>query len=459
MKTTAMESIPPATASADPVGPTSSNVHSNAYKQVTALKEVSNSYVWYVVTLLTVVNVFNYMDRMALSVLLPFIKADLQLSDGQLGLLVGFAFSLFYAICGIPLARWGDRAVRAHIIALAIAVWSVMTALSGAAKSFWHLFAARIGVGIGEAGCLPPAQSIICDYVPLASRPGVFAIHNFGSNAGMMIGMALAGWLGETVGWRWTFVVLGLPGVALAILVRLTLREPIRGSLDSIKVDTDVLPFGKTLHVLWSRKTYRCIILLYVTNGFVQYGLHQWWPSFYTRTFGLSSSSVGAYLGIAFGVGAGVGLLIGGVLANRAAHRDIKLPLMLGSGATVLAIPTALGTLFASSTSISILLVGVTALWWNIATGAVVATVTSIVDSRMRATAGAITILFAAVLGFGLGPLSVGVLSDLLAPAFGGKALRYAMLLPIALLPLLAFFFYLAARSLAGDLRAAGSTV
>jgi predicted MFS family arabinose efflux permease len=428
-------------------------------KKCAAVREPSNSYVWYVVGLLAVVNAFNYVDRMALSVLLPFIKEDLQLSDGELGLLVGFAFSLFYAICGVPLARWGDRAVRVYIIALAIAVWSVMTVLSGAAKNFWHLFAARIGVGIGEAGCSPPAQSLICDYVPLARRPGAFAIQNFGGITGMMIGMALAGWLGETIGWRWTFVVLGLPGLALAIVVRLTLREPVRGSLDFIKVETNALPIGETLCVLWSRTTYRCIVLLYVVNGFVQYGLHQWWPSFYIRTFGLSPSSVGAYLGTAIGVGGGIGLLIGGVLANKAANRDVKLPMMLGCIATVLAIPSAWGTLFASSASISILLVATSALCWNISTGAVVTALTSIVDARMRGTAAAITVLFAAVLGFGFGPFCVGVLSDLLTPALGVEALRYALLLPIALLPLLALLFYIAARSLTEDMRAAGSRV
>lgn len=421
-------------------------------EQHSVVKELSSSYVWYVIVLLTVVNVFNYMDRMALSVLLPYIKADLELSDGQLGLLVGFAFSLFYAICGIPLARWSDRAVRRNIIALAVAVWSIMTALSGAAKNFWHLFAARIGVGAGEAGCLPPAQSIICDYVPLQRRPAVFAIHNFGIYTGMMLGMTMAGWLGEIIGWRWTFVVLGLPGIALAIIVRWTLREPVRGTLDAVKSNTEILPFGQTLGVLWGRKTYRLTIYLYVVNGFIQYGLHQWWPSFYSRTFGLGLSSVGAYLGIAVAVGAGAGLLIGGVLANKLAQRDIRIPLMLGSVATAFAIPTALGTLFVPSTLISVVLVALTALCWNIATGAVVTTVTSIVESRMRATAGAITILFAAVLGFGPGPLCVGILSDVLTPSLGVDALRYALLLPIGLLPLLAFLFYRTSQALRDDL-------
>lgn len=413
----------------------------------------SPQYVWYVVGLLTLVNVFNLMDRMALSVLLPFIKADMALSDGQLGLLVGFAFSLFYAICGIPLARWSDRTVRVNVIVLAIAVWSLMTALSGAAKNFWYLFAARIGVGVGEAGCMPPAQSIICDYVPLERRPGAFAVLNFGSSAGMMLGMGLAGWLGETIGWRWTFFALGVPGIALALIVRLTLREPVRGFFDAAGTDTTILPLGQTLRVLWRRKTYRLMILLYVINGFIQYGLYQWWPSFYTRSFELDPSSLGASLGVAIAAGTASGLLIGGALANKVAARDVRLPLMLGSVASVLAIPAALGTLFAPAASTALVLVALTLLCWNIAVGAVMTTVTSVVESRMRATAAAIVMLFAAVLGFGLGPLCVGLLSDSLTPSLGAEALRYALLLPVALLPLLAFLFYNAAQALPNDLR------
>lgn len=418
----------------------------------------SARYIGYVIALLTVVNVFNYMDRMALAVLLPFIKTDLELSDGQLGLLVGFAFSLFYAVCGIPIARFADRGVRRNIIAVALTVWSAMTALSGVAQNFWHLFAARIGVGAGEAGCLPPAQSMLCDYVPLKRRSGVFAVHNFGIIAGLMLGMALAGWLGETIGWRWAFVALGLPGIALAIIIRFTLREPIRGGLDAVKNGEGTrLPLGRTLAILWQCKTYRLLTLLYALNGFMQYGLHQWWPSFYTRTFGLTPAAAGVKLGLAIGVGAGIGLLLGGLLANPMAQRDTRLPLMMGVAASVLAAPTALGTLWLPSAGGSIGLVSLTALLWNVSTGAVVAAATSVVSPQMRATAGAIHILCAAVLGFGLGPLCVGLLSDLLMPSLGVQSLRYALLLPICLLPVMALVFYASAQALPKDLKAAAS--
>jgi predicted MFS family arabinose efflux permease len=411
--------------------------------------------VWYVVFLLTVVNVVNYMDRMALAVLAPAIKRDLGLSDSQLGLLVGLAFSLFYAVCGVPIARWADRGVRRNIIALALATWSAMTALSGAAQNFWHLFLARLGVGAGEAGCLPPAWSILCDHVPLKRRPTIFAIHGAGLYAGIMVGMVLAGWLGQIIGWRWTFVVLGLPGLALALVVWLTLREPVRGALDG-NSNTEAMPLGRTLVALWNVPTYRALIALYVLNGFVQYGLHQWWPSFYARVFDLSLGSVGAYLGMAVGAGSGIGILLGGFIASKVVERDIRRPLLIGVVATALAMPACLGSLFATSQSVSMACVWLTSILWGVSNGPVAAALNSVVAPRMRATASSLTVVFAAVLGFGFGPFCVGLLSDLLAPSFGTQSLRYAMLAPVCTIPLMVVALYAIATRLPRDLEALG---
>lgn len=428
-------------------------VTADSVRSPSTCMEHSPRYVWYVIVLLTVVNVFSYMDRMALSVLAPSIKAELRLSDSQLGLLTGLAFSLFYALCGIPIARWADRGIRKDIITFALTTWSVMTALGGAAHGFWHLFASRVGIGAGESGCLPAAQSMICDYVPLTRRSGVFAIHNFGSYAGVMTGMVLAGWLGEILGWRWTFFVLGLPGIALALLVKLTLREPTRGYFDAVK-EKSTLPFAATIALLWRCRTYRLLTLLYALNGFIQTGLNQWWPSFYTRVFGLSLSSAGVYLGMAIGIGSGIGLLIGGLLANRAAQRDVRLPLIIGAVATLVAAPVALASLFAPTSSSSILLVALTGLCWSASNGPIVATVNSVVTSRMRATASSITVFSASVLGFSLGPFCVGALSDWLMPSLGVESLRYAFLVPVCLLPVMALVLYAAARALPQDLQA-----
>lgn len=416
-------------------------------------RNYSDRYVWYVVVVLTMVNVANYMDRMALSVLLPVIKTDLQLSDGQLGLLVGFAFAIFYAACCIPIARWADSGVRRNIIALALTTWSLMTVLSGAAQTFWQLFLCRIGVGAGEAGCVPPAQSLICDYAPAERRFGLFAVHNFGATVGMMLGMALAGWWAELIGWRWTFVALGVPGIALAVLVWFTIIEPERGRLEGTRVAPESISLGQTIRLLWSCKVYRLLVLFLVVNGFVQMGLNQWLPSYYSRIFGLSISSVGLYLGAALGISAGAGGLLGGLLANRVAKRDERLPMLISAGATFAGIPAAFASLLVSSASMSILLMAATSLLWNISNGPVIGSVYNVTDPQMRATAGAITIFFTSVFGFGLGPYFVGYMSEVFSDRLGAEGLRYALIAGVVLSPIMGITLLGIARSMFANAR------
>jgi predicted MFS family arabinose efflux permease len=409
-------------------------------------------YVWYVVLLLAVVNVFNSMDRMALSVLAPYIKADLHLTDAQIGLLTGFAFAVFYAVCGVPIARWADRGVRRDIIALALGTWSLMTVLTGAAQNFWQLFVMRVGVGAGEAGGLAPALSLLCDYVPLKRRSGIFALHSIGLIAGIMLGLALGGWLGEVIGWRWTFVVLGVPGTLLALVVKLTLREPERGYFDGVKNAEPAPSFRRTVGILWGSPIYRLLMLVSVTNGFTQYGLNQWWPSFYSRVFGISTAYVGVYLGIALAVGSGVGVLIGGFLSDKFARRDVRLPLLIGAAAVLVAFPVSLASVIVESASVSLILVAFTGLLWSVLTSPLAVAVYSMALPAMRATAGAVMIFFTSVLGLGLGPFCVGVVSDLLTTMFGSEALRYALLVPISLFPVTIVGTYRAAMALPREL-------
>lgn len=421
------------------------------------MKDLSSRQGWYPIGLLMIVYACNLMDRMALAVLAPLIKADLALSDAQLGLLTGFAFSVCYAVAGIPIARWADRGIRKHIVMCSLLVWSGMTALCGAAQNLMHLFFARAGVGIGEAGSSPATQSIICDSVPFERRAGVFAVYNFGGLFGAMIGFFVASRLGEYVGWRWTFLILGIPGVLLALIVKFTLREPLRGALDAHQTNSERLSLGATLAQLWRCKTYRWLTLVYVTTGFAQYGLNQWWPSFYVRSFGLSMSSAGTYLGVAFGLGPAIGTLLGVVLAKMAVRREVRWPIVVGAGTTALALPAAMAALFVPSVMVSIVLVTLAMVFWSISNGPIIAAVTSVVSSSMRATAASITIFCTSVLGFGLGPFAVGLLSDGLTPALGDQALRYALLLPVFLIPVMALAAYAASRKLPHDLQAAGT--
>lgn len=413
-----------------------------------------SGYTWYVVGLLAVVSVFSYVDRMALAALAPLIQREMSLSDSQLGLLTGLAFSLFYAVAGIPIARWADRGVRRNVLTVALTTWSVMTALSGAAMNFWHLFLARVGIGAGEAGCLPPAQSMICDYVPVRRRASVFAVHNIGNYVGMLLGLMFAGWLGDLIGWRMTFLVLGLPGIALAIVLRLTLREPKRGAYDPVPAVTEARPsFAEVITTLRGCRPYRLVILFCVLNGFVQYGLIQWWPSYYNRTSDLGMATIGFYLGLAIGGGATMGSLAGGWISSKVAGPDTRRALKISAAITLLAVPTVLASIFTSSVHLSIFFVAMSAFFWSVSNGPVIATATNSVMPNMRATGSSIIVFATSVLGFGLGPLCVGVLSDLLAAPLGKDALRYAFLAPICLLPGMAYALYQASRAVAAQRR------
>lgn len=414
-------------------------------------------YAWYVVGLLAVVSAINYMDRSALSILSPLIKADLSVSDGQLGLLTGLAFFLFYALCGIPIAYWADRGVRRNIIAMGMTAWSVVTVLTGAAHNATQLFLTRVGVGAGEAGALPASSSIISDYVRPNRRASAFAIQTFGQLCGTTLGLSIAGVAGESLGWRMAFVIIGIPGVLVAIVVRFSLREPVRGSLDSDShslrsVKNRVPSLIETARYLWFRRTYRLITFFAVADGFVQFGLSQWWPSFYVRAHGLSVATAGRELGMAVGIGSAIGLLAGGLIGDKLTPRDVRLPLLVGATFTLLSLPTAAISLFIPSSDASILLVGLTWMFWCVPYGATSAAAVRVVDSRVRATASALGTFMTSVFGFGAGPSSVGALSTILGTTFGEESLRYALILPVSVIPVMALLLCFAAKALPSDI-------
>ncbi|ATE65790.1 hypothetical protein CMV14_16435 [Rhizorhabdus dicambivorans] len=273
------------------------------------------SYRHYLLGLLLVILAFNYVDRLALGLLLQDIKTDLALSDTQLGLLSGIAFAAFYAVMGIPIARWADRGDRVVIITITAALWSVMVALCGTATSFVQLVLIRVGVAIGEAGCIPPAHSLIADHFDRASRPRAVAIYMLGAPLALVIGNLGAGWLNELYGWRTTFILLGVPGLALAILAFLTLREPRRGAVARAmsKTGAGTEPsMVAVLRVLWSSHAFRHLLVCFSVISFFGYGLLQWQPAFFMRSFGFQSGELGGWFALVWGGGGLVGTLAGG---------------------------------------------------------------------------------------------------------------------------------------------------
>jgi predicted MFS family arabinose efflux permease len=412
----------------------------------------SRQYVWYAVGLLATVNAVNYMDRMVLSVLLPQIKTDLGLSDTELGLLTGFAFAVFYAAFGIPIARRADNGVRRNIVAVALCFWSVMTALSGAAQNFLQLLLARIGVGAGEAGCIPPSQSIISDIVPLEKRAGALGIHVTGTTVGSFLGLALGGLLASQIGWRWTFVALGLPGILLALVVRKTLHEPPRGYADGVSAPSSPLAPAAALRYVTGNSTLLQLYAIFAFGSFAAFGLNQWLPSFYVRSFGLSTAEVGAFFGVAFGIGSGLGTLGGGFLVNRLAQRDQRWGVWIGAVCYALAVP--FGWLMFQSETVEVALVFnfVFFVFVGIPNGPLFAMVQAVVIPRMRATSAAMNMFLASVIGIGGGPFFVGFVSDILAPEYGVESLRYALTAALFLLWWPVVHCLLAARTLRADI-------
>ena len=271
----------------------------------------------YALGILVVVYTFNFIDRQILSILLEPVKTDLGLSDTQMGLLTGFAFAMFYATLGIPIARFADRTNRRNLIAAALAIWSGFTALSGLAQNFWHMLAARIGVGVGEAGCSPPAHSMIADYYPAEQRATALGIYSLGIPFGIMFGLFAGGWINEFFGWRAAFFVVGVPGLLLAILVRYSLAEPPRGMAEG-RTDSGEQPsIGETLAYLWQKKSFRHMSFAAALTAFVGYGFVTWAPAFLIRSFGMGTGEIGTWFGLILGVAGGIGIAGGGYLADK----------------------------------------------------------------------------------------------------------------------------------------------
>lgn len=394
----------------------------------------------YLLTVLLVILAFNYVDRWALGMVLENIKTDLHLSDSQLGFMSGIAFALFYAVMGIPIARWADRGNRVTIVALTITVWSVMVALCGVAMNFVQLMLIRIGVGVGEAGCVPPAHSLIADYFTRTERPRAMSIYAQGNTLSVVIGYFLAGWLNELYGWRAMFILLSLPGLALAVLVRFTLREPRLGTLPtgltqpfegnaSPVTSRQEFRLTDVFIVLWRNASYRHLLIGFSLLSFSSYGINTWQPAYFARDFGLTSADLGIWLAAIVGVSTMVAFYLGGELAQRHAPNDERLQLKAMAILNVAFSGVLWNFIYlAPNYYLAFALMAVANLGSTAIYGPLYAMLQTLVPPRLRATAYAIVFLFANLIGFGLGPLSVGALSDALRPIVGEESLRYALI-------------------------------
>jgi MFS transporter, Spinster family, sphingosine-1-phosphate transporter len=392
----------------------------------------------YLLALLTVIMVFNYADRLAMGLLLQNIKIDLSLSDTQLGLLTGIAFALFYAVMGIPIARWADRGNRVTIISLTVGLWSAAVALCGAAGNFVQLLLIRIGVAVGEAGCHPPAFSLIAEYFTRSERPRAVARYMLGWPLALLVGNFAAGWLNQFYGWRATFVFIAVPGLLLSALAGLTLKDPRQDAAKLRQVVPPVItpasrlthePDLKTVFVkLWTNRSFRHLLFCFSLSYFFSNGILQWQPAFFERSHGLNTGEIGTWFALFYGVGGPLGTYVGGELASRYAANNERLQLRsLGVLYMLLALVGA-SVYLVSSLHLAFAMLAVSALGSAALNGPLFAATQTLVPARMRAMAIAVVLFCSNLIGLGCGPLAAGALSDVLRPFLGQESLRYALL-------------------------------
>lgn len=379
--------------------------------------------------MLALVSMFNYIDRTVLSVLQEPIKRELGLSDGQLGLLTGLAFALFYATFSLPIARLADRLNRRNIIAASLATWSGMTALCGLATGFGSLVAFRIGVALGEAGSVPASHSIIADYYPPAERITALALWGLALPAGIMLGYASGGWIASALGWRLAFVVIGLAGLILAPILILLVKEPTRTGLGAGEATSQAPPLKAAIATLWRLRTYRYMLAGTTLHAFAQYAMMSWSAPFYMRVHQMPLAEVASWLALMNGLGGGVGIYLGGRLSDAAGARHPSGRVWVSAVAMLLMVPAALAQFLIPSLTASLACGFVATMLMFFYYGPIVGVPQTIVTPRMRALTSAVTLLVFNLFGLGLGPAVTGFLSDLLAAgeSMQDTSLRYAL--------------------------------
>ena len=401
-----------------------------------------------------VVYVFNFLDRSILGILAQPIKEELQLSDTQMGFMGGIAFAIFYTFVGIPIARMADKSVRRNVLSVCLAIWSGMTVVCGFAASFSQLLLARIGVSIGEAGGSPPSHSMISDLFPEHRRATALAVYALGIPVGAMLGNLIGGTLNVEYGWRVAFIAVGAPGLLLALLVRFTMAEPVRGASDAvIKAKAEAPPVMDVFRLLWQRKSFRYMSIGAAIHAFVGNGVGYWFPSFLIRSHELDTATVGIWL-FYLGFAGMIGTFFGGYLCDKLGRRDQRWYVWLPGAATIIAIPFSLYVYLAPNYVTALLVANIPVVLGAFYIAPSFALTQRMVGIRMRALAASILLFITNLIGLGLGPQITGVISDLLTynTDLGVHALRWAMVIVLTLNVVSTIFYLFSAKYLREDL-------
>jgi predicted MFS family arabinose efflux permease len=416
----------------------------------------------YAVGLLLAIFILNFFDRQVINILAEQIRQDLRLADWQIGLMTGFAFAILNALLGLPLAHLADRHNRPFLLAGAVAVWSAFTAFCGVAQSFGQLLIGRLGVGGGEAGCTPLAQSLICDYVPREKRASALSLYHMGVPLGSLLGLAVGGVLADAFGWRNAFLLAGAPGFLFAALAATTLREPRRAFAARLRAASGERPgFGETLKYLAKKRSFLLVSFGAAAKAFVSYGHAPFTAIFFFRTHGPELAALarpfhlhaagflGISLGLISGIGGVLGVWLGGRIADQAAARDLRAYGSIPALSTIAALPFGIAVFWVHSVPVALALMVVPTIIGSFWFGSVHTVETSVVPPHMRATSSAVGVLILNLVGLGLGPLCVGLLSDYFSKSLGlgpGMGVRWALTVS-SVMALPAFALFWAARS------------
>ncbi len=415
----------------------------------------SNAQRLYVLAVLCFVGVFNQLDRQIISIVLQPIKMEFGASDKQMGIVTGLLFAGFYAVAALPVARLLDRRPRKLVLAACLGFWSLMTSLGGFAQSLLQLSLTRVGVAAAEAGAAPAAYSILSDLFELGRRATVISVYTGSQSIGIGMGLLLGGWLSDSFGWRASFMIVGVPGLMLALLLFLTVREPVRGLSDGMAAESDAMSTRAALAAIFKITTYRWILATVGLCGFIGYGMFAWGPTFMIRVHHLSGTQAGVWFGGAVALSLLSGNVMSGLLGDYLGKRDLRAYMWVaGAGPLLCVIPV---------------YVFITAADWRAAIAAVFAMqflltfhipgcyamAQTLAPLRARATASMLMGLASTLVGSGLAPVVIGWLNDVLNPRFGDQTLRYTMA-TISLAALGASFTaFMAARTLRRDYAAA----
>lgn len=397
---------------------------------------------------LFLVAVSNNIDRNIISILLEPIKTEFAVSDSLLGLLSGFAFAVFYASLGIPIARLADRGDRRLVISVSLAIWSAMTVLCGTAHSFWQLALARVGVGAGEAGGIPPAQSLLADYYPPDRRGRAFAIFTMASTFGYVLGLIVGGWVAFQYGWRMAFLLVGLPGLPLALIVYLSLDEPRRSIAGSGHLPRDE-KLANTFRALWKKRSYRNIVVAAIFYWMLAYGALIFTPSFLIRTHGLNVAEAGSVAGFTKAASAFAGTILAAAFADRLAQYDPSRIARISGWGLIGVAPLLAMAYAAPSFPIMVACYFCGGVLLSAVLPAMFQALHFVCGSQRRAMAVAILFFFANLIGHGVGPLTAGSLSDAFARTHGtAQGLRLAIIAMMLLFLPAGWFMLRAARTL-----------